>query len=121
MGYSVSEYTRKKIIIFKYSGTLLFYKIVCNRIYPEDESINKVKIQPVKVSTKRERSSDPADSGKKVLHGVKRFRSRLFSGFADLRNEGDQLFFLCPRLFRRRAFPQYGAWHWRVTGYRGMC
>ena len=28
-----------------------------------------------------------------------------FSGFADSRNEGDQLFYLCPRPFQRRAFP----------------
>jgi hypothetical protein len=66
----------------------------------EGKSINKVKIQPVPASTKRERNSDPADSGKKVLPGVERFR--LFCGLAQRR---DSLFCLCPRLFRRSAFP----------------
>jgi hypothetical protein len=49
----------------------------------EGESTNWVKFQPVPASTKRERNSNPADSGKKVIPGVERFRSRLFSGFAD--------------------------------------
>jgi len=40
------------------------------------ESTNREKFQPVPVSTKRERNTDPADSGKKVVPGagVKRFR-----------------------------------------------
>ena len=42
----------------------------------EGESINKVKFQPVSEGTMHERSSDPADSGKKVLPDF-------FSGFAD--------------------------------------
>lgn len=49
----------------------------------EGESTRWVKFQPVPAITKHERSSDPADSGKKVLPGVERFRYRLFSGFAD--------------------------------------
>ena len=40
-----------------------------------------------------------------MFPGEECFRSRLFSGFADERNEGDQLFSLCPRPFRRSAFP----------------
>jgi len=43
-----------------------------NRIAPEGESIDRVKFQPIPASTKHERSSDPADSGKKVLPGVER-------------------------------------------------
>ena len=34
--------------------------------------ISRVKFPLVPVSTERERNSDPADSGKKVLPGVKR-------------------------------------------------
>jgi len=41
----------------------------------EGESINRVKFQPAPASSNRERYSDPADSGKKVLPGVERFRS----------------------------------------------
>jgi hypothetical protein len=36
----------------------------------EGKSINKVKFQPVPANTKRERSSNLADSGKKVPPGV---------------------------------------------------
>jgi hypothetical protein len=46
----------------------------------EGESINKVKFQPVPASKKLERRSDPADSGKKVLPEVERFR--FFCGLA---------------------------------------
>jgi hypothetical protein len=49
----------------------------------EDESINEVKIQPILPNTKRERISDPADLGKKVLPGVERSCSPLSLGFAD--------------------------------------
>jgi len=49
----------------------------------EGESTNEVKFQPVPASTKRDRSSNPADSGKKMLPGVKRFRFKFFSGNAD--------------------------------------
>jgi len=64
-----------------------------------------VKFQPVPASTNREKISDPADSGKKVLPGVEQFRFKLFLGIPDWRNEGSQLFFLCPRPSRRSAFP----------------
>jgi hypothetical protein len=40
----------------------------------EGDSTIGVKFQPVPPSTKREKRSDPADSGKKMLPGVKRFR-----------------------------------------------
>jgi len=77
----------------------------------EDKSTNRVKFQPVPVSRKRERSSDLADSGKKVLPEVKRFR--FFCGLAKRRGP---LFFLCPRPFRRSAFPviksvSFGEYH----------
>jgi hypothetical protein len=49
----------------------------------EGTSIGRVKFQPVPASPKQEKGSDPADSGKKVLPGVKRFHFRLFSGFSD--------------------------------------
>jgi len=49
----------------------------------EGESINKVKFQQIPESTNRERNIDPADSDKNVLPGMERYRSRLFSGFAD--------------------------------------
>jgi hypothetical protein len=57
--------------------------MVYGRMGQEEKSNNWVKFQPVLASTERERNSDPADSGKKVLPGLKGFRSRLFSGFAD--------------------------------------
>jgi len=57
--------------------------MVYGRMGQEGESIKRVKFQPVPASTKRERSSDLADSGKKVLPGVERFRSRVSSRFAD--------------------------------------
>jgi len=38
----------------------------------EGESINRVKFQPAPASSNRERNSDPADSGKKVIPGVER-------------------------------------------------
>jgi len=40
----------------------------------EGESTRRVKFQPAAVSTKRERNKDPADSSKKVVPGVERFR-----------------------------------------------
>jgi hypothetical protein len=46
----------------------------------EGESINRVKFQTIPVSTNRERNPDPADSGKKVIPGVERFR--FFCGLA---------------------------------------
>jgi hypothetical protein len=57
--------------------------MVYGRMGLEGESINRVKFQTVPASTKRERNSNPADSGKKVILGVERFCSRLLSGFAD--------------------------------------
>jgi len=50
------------------------------RMGQEGISINRVKFQPVPASTKRERNSNPADSGKKVIPGVERFR--FFCGLA---------------------------------------
>jgi len=49
----------------------------------EGESIGRVKFQTVPASTKRERNSNPADSGKKVIPGVERFR--FFCGLAQRR------------------------------------
>jgi len=46
----------------------------------EGESTNRVKFQLAPVSTKRERNTDPADSGKKVIPGMERFR--FFCGLA---------------------------------------
>ena len=43
----------------------------------EGESTNEVKFQTIPVSTNRERSSDPADSGKKVLSGVEEGTEKL--------------------------------------------
>jgi len=57
--------------------------MVYGRMGLEGESTNRVKFQPVPTSTKRERWSNPADSGKKVLPGMERFHSRVYSGFAD--------------------------------------
>ena len=54
--------------------------MVYGRMGLEGDSTIGVKFQPVPPSTKREKRSDPADSGKKVIPGVERFRSRLFSG-----------------------------------------
>ncbi len=65
----------------------------------EGESIIRVKFQKVPASTKRDRSSDSAESGKKVLPRVDRFRSRLFSGFTDWRNGGNQPSFCVQDLF----------------------
>jgi hypothetical protein len=45
-----------------------------NKIAPEDESNKKVEIPTGPVITERERNPDRADSGKKVLPGVERFR-----------------------------------------------
>jgi len=60
----------------------------------EGESTNREKFQPAASNTKRERNTDPADSGKKVVPGVERFR--FFCGLAQRRGS---LFFLCPRPF----------------------
>jgi hypothetical protein len=57
--------------------------MVYGRMGLEGESINRVKFQPVPARTKRERNSNPADSGKKVIPGVERLGFRLFSGFVD--------------------------------------
>jgi hypothetical protein len=43
----------------------------------EGESTKEVNLQPVPVSTKRDRSSGPADSGKKVLPGLEAVREAL--------------------------------------------
>jgi len=67
----------------------------------EGDSTNRVKFQPVQVCTERERNPDPADSGKKVVSGVERFR--FFCGLAQGRGS---LFCLCPGPFRRSAFPE---------------
>jgi len=81
----------------------------------EGESTIRVKIQPAAVSTKRERNPDPADSGKKVVPGVEWFR--FFCGLAQRRGS---LFFLCPRPFRRSAFPEIrSVSFWDVSGYKG--
>ena len=64
-----------------------------------------MKFYPVPVSTKHERSSDPADSGKKVLPGVERFRSRLFSGLRISATKGINFFCCVQDLFQRSAFP----------------
>jgi hypothetical protein len=71
----------------------------------EGESTNREKFQPVQVSTKLERNTDPADSGKKVVPGVKRFR--FFCGLAQRRGS---LFFLCPRplVVKRFSFSRNG-------------
>ena len=72
----------------------------------EGELTNRVKFQTVPESTKRERNPDPADSGKKSVSrsGAVPFPT-FFSGFANQREAGDQLFCLCPRPFQRSAFP----------------
>jgi len=57
--------------------------MVYGRMGQEGESTNWVKFQPVPASTERDRILYLADSGKKMLPGVERFRYRLFSGFAD--------------------------------------
>jgi len=48
-----------------------------NWIAPHCESTNREKFQAVPVSTKRDRSSGPADSGKKVLPGLEAVREAL--------------------------------------------
>jgi len=67
----------------------------------EAKSINKVKFQPVPASTKRDRSSDPADSGKKVFPGVKRFR--FFCGLAQRRGS---TFLPVSKTFSTKRFPR---------------
>jgi len=48
-----------------------------DRIAPESELTSREKFQAVPPSANRERSSNLADSGKKVLPGVKRSRDPL--------------------------------------------
>jgi hypothetical protein len=67
----------------------------------EAKSINKVKFQPVQARTERERNSDPADSGKKVLPGVKRFR--FFCGLAKRRGS---TFLPVSKTFSTKRFPR---------------
>ena len=67
----------------------------------EDKSTNWVKFQPVPARTERERSSDPADSGKKVLPGVERFR--FFRGLAKRR---ESTFFPMSKTFSTKRFPR---------------
>jgi hypothetical protein len=66
----------------------------------EDKSTNWVKSQPVPARIKWERSSDPADSGKKVLPGVERFR--FFRGLAKRR---ESTFFPMSKTFSTKRFP----------------
>jgi hypothetical protein len=68
----------------------------------EGKSTNWVKFQLVPASTKRERSTDPADSGKKVLPGVKRFR--FFCGLAQRRGSA---FLPVSKTFLTKRFPRY--------------
>jgi hypothetical protein len=67
----------------------------------EGESINRVKFQTVPASTRRERNSNPADSGKKVIHGVERFR--FFCGLAQRRGS---TFFPVSKTFSTKRFPR---------------
>ena len=83
----------------------------------EGVSTNRVKIQTAALNTKPERNTDPADSGKKVVPGVERFR--FFCGLAQRRGS---LFFLCPRPFRRSAFSAIRSVSFKkYRDIRGMC
>ena len=62
---------------------------------------NRVKFQSVSARTKRERSSDLADSGKKVLPGVERFR--FFCGLAKRRGS---TFLPVSKTFSTKRFPR---------------
>jgi len=72
----------------------------------EGESINRVKFQPVPASTKRERNSNPADSGKKVIPGVERFRSGLFKDLRISETKGINFFTCVQDLFDEALSPQ---------------
>ena len=67
----------------------------------EGESTNWVKFQPVPASTKRERMSNSADSGKKVLPGVERF-----SFFCGLSKRRGSTFFPVSKTFLTKRFPR---------------
>ena len=75
----------------------------------EGESINEVKFQPVPAGTNRERSTDSADSGKKVFPGVERFRFPC----------GKHFFACVQDLFDEALSPQYGTCHWGSIGIKG--
>jgi hypothetical protein len=66
-----------------------------------------VKFQTVPADTKRERNSNPADSGKKVFPGVKRYRYRLFSGLRISATKGINFFACVQDLFDEALSPQY--------------
>jgi len=72
------------------------------------------------VSNKHERSSDPAVSGKKVIPGVKQFRSRFF--FRNSRisaTKGINFFTYVQDLFDEALSPQCGASHFGSIGIKG--
>ena len=78
----------------------------------EGESINKVKFQPVPASTERERNTNPADSGKKVLPEVERFR--FFCGLAQQRGS---TFLPVSKTFSTKRFPHITErLFWEVSG-----
>jgi hypothetical protein len=71
---------------------------------------------------KHERSSDPADSGKKVLPGVERFRSRVFFGIRGPAERRESTFLPVSKTFSTKRFPRSAE---RVLGgesrLRRMC
>jgi hypothetical protein len=80
--------------------------MVFNRMALEGESTNKVKFQTVPARTVHERSPDPADSGKKVLPGVERFRSRIFFGIRGLAQRRGSTFLPVSKTFSTKRFPR---------------
>jgi len=72
----------------------------------EDKSTNWVKFQPVPSRTERERSWNPADSGKKVLPEVERFRSRVFFGIRGLAQRRGSTFLPVSKTFSTKRFPR---------------
>ena len=91
--------------------------MVYGRMGQEGESIIKVKFQPVPVSTKRERSTDLADSGKKSVSSSGAVALPVFFGLADNRNEGDSLFCPVSKTFSTKRFPRITEHlFWGVSG-----
>jgi hypothetical protein len=72
----------------------------------EGESTNEMKFQPVPASTKRDRSSNPADSGKKVLPRSEAVPLPSFYGIRRLAQRRGSTFFPVSKTFLTKRFPR---------------
>jgi hypothetical protein len=97
-----------------------FSKNGLKQVAPEGELTNRVKFQTVPASTKRERMSKPADSGKKSASRSGAFPFPTFFGIRGLAKRRGSTFFPVFKTFSTKRFPRNTErLFWVVLGYKG--